>query len=70
MGADVVIGVKLARAPGAMVWDAIASEPAGRPPSILQVLTRSIELTQGKIHAETAANREACPINLTRLHFQ
>lgn len=58
MGADVVIGVKLARAPGAMVWDATAAEPAGRPPSILQVLTRSIELTQGKIHAETAAKRE------------
>jgi NTE family protein len=55
MGADVVIGVPLV---GGRTLTSVQPEavvPAGRPPSVLEVITRSIEIMQNKISSATAA---------------
>lgn len=55
MGADVVIGVRLQVPPNPRALGVHAEEPAGRPPSALQVLGRSIEMTQSTIATQAAA---------------
>jgi NTE family protein len=54
LGADKVIAVKLATTPAQPPADLQASEPAGNPPSALQVLTRSMSIMQSKITTQTA----------------
>jgi NTE family protein len=55
MGADVVIAVKLSgRLSEGDRQEAVAVEPAGTPPQVLEVLTRSIELMQSRIATQTA----------------
>jgi predicted acylesterase/phospholipase RssA len=54
MGADQVIAVRLATSPSPPGKETDPA-PAGRAPSIVQVLTRSIEMMQSKISTDTAA---------------
>jgi len=54
MGADLVIAVKLASQGTPAGADAEAVVSAGRVPSVLQAITRSIELMQSKIVSEAA----------------
>jgi NTE family protein len=49
MGADVVIAVKLGPAPAEADLDGLAVDSAGKPPSALAVLLRSLELMQSLI---------------------
>ncbi|CAN5498203.1 hypothetical protein BH23CHL2_BH23CHL2_06570 [soil metagenome] len=55
MGADIVIAVKLARREDDRAFEAVSIEPSSSPPLILQTITRSIEIMQGKIVTESAA---------------
>jgi NTE family protein len=55
MGADIVIGVRLASAPPAAAVEAEAVEASGRAPSVLQTILRSIDIMQSKISIESAA---------------
>jgi NTE family protein len=55
MGADIVIAVKLATRSAPPPVDAEAVEAMGRPPTVLQVITRSIDLLQSKIAAESGS---------------
>src|SRR5439155_2961381 len=55
MGADVVIGVRLQTLPPPRVRDEESRPPSGTPPSVLQVLGRSIEMTQSTIAIQAAA---------------
>ena len=54
MGADLVIGVRLAQATESRV-EASAVEPIGKSPSILYNIMRSIEMMQARISATTAS---------------
>jgi NTE family protein len=53
MGADVVIAVKLRSGPGLTRVEAEATEPRGSAPSVLEAVTRSLEILQGGISPET-----------------
>lgn len=55
MGADMVIAVKLARREDDRAFEAVSIEPSSSPPLIIQTITRSIEIMQGKIVTESAA---------------
>lgn len=55
MGANVVIAVKLATRWTPPPADTEAIEAFGRPPTVLQVITRSIDLLQSKIAADSGA---------------
>jgi predicted acylesterase/phospholipase RssA len=54
LGADLVVGVRLAPATESRV-EATAAEPDGKGPSILYNIMRSIEMMQGRISATTAS---------------
>jgi len=55
MGADVVIAVRLISRPIPRAPELEAVEAAGKVPSVLQAIMRSIEVMQSKISAETAS---------------
>ncbi len=55
LGADVVVAVKLSTPSAIPVTGATTAAIAGRPPSVFQAVTRSIEIMQSKIFSETAA---------------
>lgn len=55
MGADIVIGVRLQSLPPPRVRDEESQPPSGTPPTVLQVLSRSIEMTQSTIAIQAAA---------------
>ena len=54
MGADLVVGVRLAQATESRV-EATAVEPTGKGPSILYNIMRSVEMMQARISATTAS---------------
>jgi NTE family protein len=55
MGADVVIAVRLRDEPPPARTEAVAREPHGRVPSILEVVTRSVHAMQGRVATEAEA---------------
>jgi hypothetical protein len=55
MGADTVIAIRLMARSGQAREYAEGREAAGRVPSMLHTITRSIEMMQSKISADTAA---------------
>lgn len=55
LGADMIIGVKLASSPSAATIPNGEARTRDRPLSIFGVITRSIEIMQSKISADTAA---------------
>lgn len=55
LGADTVIAVKLASRADTQPYIAEAREPNGKSTSVVQAITRSIEMMQGKIVTDTAA---------------
>jgi NTE family protein len=55
MGADIVIAVKLSTRWTPPPADSEAVEAFGKPPTVLQVITRSIDLLQSKIAADSGA---------------
>jgi NTE family protein len=63
MGADVVIGVKLRSGPGLMRVEAEAVVPRGAGPSVLEAVTRSLEILQTSISpgAENTTSILICP---------
>jgi len=63
MGADVVIGVKLRSGPGLTRVEAEAVAPRGTGPSVLEAVTRSLEILQTSISpaAENATSILICP---------
>jgi NTE family protein len=56
MGADVAIAVRLRSGPATRRQDAAGMAPSGSPPSMLEVLTRSLDLMQSRVspHADVA----------------
>ena len=63
LGADVVIGVKLRSGPGLVRVEAEAVAPRGAGPSVLEAVTRSLEILQTSISpgAENATSILICP---------
>ena len=55
MGADTVIAIRLAAGSGQARDYPEAREAAGRVPTMLHTITRSIDMMQSKISADTAA---------------
>ena len=55
LGADVVIAVKLSNRTTQPPVIAEAVEAQGKPPSVIQSITRSIEMMQGKITVDAAS---------------
>jgi NTE family protein len=55
MGADTVIAVRLMARSGLKTDYPESQESSGRPPTMLHTITRSLEMLQSKIAADTAA---------------